>query len=137
MSDMTDTTPAASAFFIAQALTAPLYGIVSDRIGRKPVLLFGLLGSAVCTIIYGTSSTLTTAIVSRALCGLFNGTCNESHPSCMLKLARLTLFLINQVTLAFRERQWESSQLITASTKAVHSPSLDYARPWGLCSGHS
>jgi MFS family permease len=72
-----DSATTASAFFIAQVFTAPLYGAVSDRFGRKPVLLFGLLGSAVCTILYGVSSNLTMAIVSRALCGLFNGT--NSH----------------------------------------------------------
>lgn len=68
----------ASAFFVAQVFTAPLYGLVSDRFGRKPVLVFGLVGSAICTILYGMSGNLTMAIVSRALCGLFNGMKKEN-----------------------------------------------------------
>ncbi|KAL2752847.1 hypothetical protein ACRALDRAFT_213193 [Sodiomyces alcalophilus JCM 7366] len=63
-----DTILTASAFFVAQVFTAPLYGAISDRFGRKPVLLFGLTGSAMCTILYGISGNLTMAIVSRALC---------------------------------------------------------------------
>jgi MFS family permease len=63
----------ASAFFVAQVFTAPIYGAVSDRIGRKPVLLFGLVGSAVCTVVFGTASNIYVAIVSRVLCGVFNG----------------------------------------------------------------
>ncbi|KAL2752848.1 hypothetical protein ACRALDRAFT_213193 [Sodiomyces alcalophilus JCM 7366] len=70
-----------SAFFVAQVFTAPLYGAISDRFGRKPVLLFGLTGSAMCTILYGISGNLTMAIVSRALCGLFNGNAGVSRTS--------------------------------------------------------
>ncbi|KAL1588455.1 hypothetical protein WHR41_03127 [Cladosporium halotolerans] len=70
-----------SAFFVAQVFTAPLYGAVSDRLGRKPVLLFGLVGSAVCTVLYGISGNLTMAIISRALCGFFNGNAGVSRTS--------------------------------------------------------
>lgn len=76
-----DTALTASAFFVAQVFTAPLYGAVSDRLGRKPVLLFGLIGSAVCTVLYGISGNLAMAIISRALCGFFNGTENTSSSS--------------------------------------------------------
>ncbi|KAF1818301.1 MFS general substrate transporter [Dissoconium aciculare CBS 342.82] len=68
-----------SAYFVAQVFTAPIYGILSDRIGRKPVLLFGLVGSAVCTVIFGTAKNTTVAIVSRVLCGVFNGNAGVSR----------------------------------------------------------
>ena len=36
-----------SSFSVAQLLSAPLWGRVSDRYGRRPILLISLLGSAV------------------------------------------------------------------------------------------
>ena len=64
---------AASAFFVPQMLMATLLGMISDRLGRKPVLILGLLGSALCGFLFGLSRSLSWAILSRALCGLFNG----------------------------------------------------------------
>ena len=54
-------------------MTAPIYGLVSDRFGRKPVLVFGLVGSAVFLTFFGASRSLVQAIIWRALCGAFNG----------------------------------------------------------------
>jgi sugar phosphate permease len=54
-------------------LTAPLYGLMSDRLGRKPVLIFGLLGAAVFMVAFGLSRSLGAAVICRAFCGLFNG----------------------------------------------------------------
>lgn len=64
----------ASAFFIPQMLTATLWGVASDKLGRKPVMLLGLVGSAACMLLFGFSKSLAWAIASRGLCGLFNGT---------------------------------------------------------------
>ena len=54
-------------------LTAPLWGMASDGLGRKPVMLFGLVGSAACMLLFGFSKSLAWATVSRGLCGLFSG----------------------------------------------------------------
>ncbi|RAL01131.1 MFS transporter [Aspergillus ibericus CBS 121593] len=62
-----------SAFFIPEIITTIPYGIISDRYGRKPVLLAGLLGSAIFLCLFGLSRSLTWAIASRAMCGFFNG----------------------------------------------------------------
>ena len=47
-----------SAFSAMQFLFAPLWGRVSDRIGRRPILLVGLAGSAVFYTLFGYISSL-------------------------------------------------------------------------------
>jgi len=42
-----------SAFTLAEFTTGVLWGRLSDRIGRKPVLLFGLAGTALSVLIFG------------------------------------------------------------------------------------
>jgi MFS family permease len=62
-----------TAFAFAEFSTGMLWGRVSDRIGRKPVLIMGLFGTAISMITFGFSKSLPTAIISRALGGLLNG----------------------------------------------------------------
>ncbi|KAJ1566578.1 hypothetical protein HK405_009260 [Cladochytrium tenue] len=63
----------ASSFSLAQ---------LSDRIGRRPVLLFGLLGNTISVLMFGQSHSLAWAIGSRALCGFLNG--NIGVAKCLL-----------------------------------------------------
>ncbi|KAK5999258.1 putative peptide/nitrate transporter [Cladobotryum mycophilum] len=62
-----------SAFFIVQIFATPLWCIISNRVGRKPCLIFGLFGTAIAMIFFGSSQSLAMAIISRSLCGLLNG----------------------------------------------------------------
>ncbi|KAJ2995153.1 hypothetical protein HDV02_001038 [Globomyces sp. JEL0801] len=63
----------ASAFSFAQLLTSMMWGWLSDRYGRRPILLFGLIGNSVSILMFGLSKSLTWAIVSRFACGFLNG----------------------------------------------------------------
>jgi MFS transporter, DHA1 family, tetracycline resistance protein len=45
-----------ASFSLMQFLFAPLWGRLSDRIGRRPVLIVGLLGSVVCYALFGVAS---------------------------------------------------------------------------------
>lgn len=63
----------ASSYFFAQLLSSLLWGIASDKFGRRPCLLLGLFFSAVTVVIFGFSSSLTAAIVTRFLSGFLNG----------------------------------------------------------------
>ncbi|KAG1058143.1 hypothetical protein G6F43_000087 [Rhizopus delemar] len=62
-----------SIFFIAQFCTAIMWGKISDRYGRRPVLLCGLIGNALSTCLFGLSKSLAWAVGARALCGIMNG----------------------------------------------------------------
>lgn len=62
-----------TAFAFAEFSTGMLWGRVSDKVGRKPVLIMGLVGTAISMICFGFSKNLWTAIISRALGGLLNG----------------------------------------------------------------
>ncbi|KAJ3568220.1 hypothetical protein NP233_g5851 [Leucocoprinus birnbaumii] len=62
-----------SLFFATEALTVLQWGRLSDYIGRKPVLLTGLIGSSISMLCFGLSKTFWTLVISRCLCGLLNG----------------------------------------------------------------
>ncbi|PHZ10410.1 MFS general substrate transporter [Rhizopus microsporus ATCC 52813] len=62
-----------SIFFVAQFCTAISWGKVSDRYGRRPVLLIGMLGNAISVCMFGLSKNIWWAIGSRAFCGAMNG----------------------------------------------------------------
>ncbi|HJP85057.1 MAG TPA: MFS transporter [Gemmatimonadaceae bacterium] len=63
-----------AAFSIAQLASAPLWGRVSDRYGRRPALLAGLLISAVAYVIFAYASTLWLLLLSRTIQGFGGGT---------------------------------------------------------------
>lgn len=62
-----------SAFTFAEFSSGLFWGRLSDRIGRKPVLIMGLVGTAISMLVFGFSPNLTTAMIARALGGLLNG----------------------------------------------------------------
>ncbi|KAL4934452.1 MFS transporter [Aspergillus undulatus] len=62
-----------SSFTFAEFSAGMFWGRMSDKIGRKPVLVMGLIGTAISMIVFGFAPNLATAIVARALGGLLNG----------------------------------------------------------------
>ncbi|OAK94159.1 MFS general substrate transporter [Phaeosphaeriaceae sp. SRC1lsM3a] len=60
-------------FCICQACTGLLWGAASDKYGRKPILLLGLINTMWTMILWGTSTSLTQALIARGLEGLGNG----------------------------------------------------------------
>ncbi len=60
----------ATSFSLMQFLFAPLWGRWSDVIGRRPIILIGLLGSAVSYLAFGLAHSLTLLFVSRCLAGI-------------------------------------------------------------------
>lgn len=62
-----------SLFFLTEAFFVLQWGRLSDRIGRKPVLLIGLLGLVLSMTSFGLSHSFFAIIVSRALAGALNG----------------------------------------------------------------
>ncbi|HEX6645254.1 MAG TPA: MFS transporter [Gemmatimonadales bacterium] len=63
-----------AAFSIAQLLSAPVWGRVSDRYGRRPALLIGLGASAVAYVVFGFADALWLLFLSRFVQGAGGGT---------------------------------------------------------------
>lgn len=62
-----------TAYSAAQFLGAPWLGRLSDRHGRRPVLLLTLLGSVLSYLLMGFATSLAVLICARGLAGLFGG----------------------------------------------------------------
>ncbi|ROV89710.1 hypothetical protein VMCG_10353 [Cytospora schulzeri] len=62
-----------SAYAVAEAMTAMIWGAVSDRYGRKPVVLFGLCGVAISSLLFGLAKTYWVALLARFVGGSLNG----------------------------------------------------------------
>jgi len=63
----------ASSFALAQFATNFFWGWLSDRIGRKPVILLGTLFTAACFVAFGFCRTLWQAVLVQIFMGLVNG----------------------------------------------------------------
>lgn len=62
-----------SAYAFGEVLTAVLWGYASDKMGRKPIVLFGLCGVALSCIMFGFAKSYWVALVARLIGGMLNG----------------------------------------------------------------
>jgi len=74
-------------YSLMQFLFAPLWGHLSDRLGRKPILLAGLLGNALGLALFGVSSRLPYLYAARGLSGLMS---SAALPTAMAFVADVT-----------------------------------------------
>lgn len=63
-----------SMFAMAQLLSAPMWGRVSDKFGRRPALLIGLAASVIAYIVFAFSNSLELLFLSRIVQGAGGGT---------------------------------------------------------------
>ena len=63
-----------SAFAVAQLAVAPLWGRMSDRLGRRPAILAGLLVTSVAYVIFAFAGSVLVLLVSRVIQGMGGGT---------------------------------------------------------------
>ncbi|MFN3078125.1 MAG: MFS transporter, partial [Alphaproteobacteria bacterium] len=57
-------------YSLMQFCFAPLWGRLSDRMGRRPVLLIGLFGSSLSYLVYGLAQNLTLLFLARTMAGI-------------------------------------------------------------------
>ncbi|KAL2158927.1 hypothetical protein VTH06DRAFT_2957 [Thermothelomyces fergusii] len=62
-----------SAFSLAEALMGMYWGSLSDRVGRKPVLLLGCIGTMFSMLMVGIAQNIWVALAGRTVGGLLNG----------------------------------------------------------------
>ena len=63
-----------AAFSVAQLLSAPAWGWMSDRYGRRPAILVGLIFSAFAYVIFAFAGSIWLLFLSRIIQGLGGGT---------------------------------------------------------------
>src|SRR5689334_12125631 len=63
-----------SSFFVAQLISAPLWGRISDRYGRRPALLIGLGALGMGYVIFGIANSMWLLLLSRVVQGAGGGT---------------------------------------------------------------
>lgn len=66
--------PLIAAFAVAQLVSAPAWGKLSDRCGRRPAILIGLFTGAVAFTLFGLASSLAFLFVARIVQGVGGGT---------------------------------------------------------------
>ncbi|KAJ3741132.1 major facilitator superfamily domain-containing protein [Lentinula detonsa] len=62
-----------SVFFLAECLTVLMWGMASDRFGRRPILLIGPLGLFFGALGFGLSTSYWQLVMFRSIQGAFNG----------------------------------------------------------------
>ncbi|KAG8960808.1 hypothetical protein FRC00_014094 [Tulasnella sp. 408] len=62
-----------SLFFLSEFLMVLRWGRLSDRYGRKPIILCGLMGMTVSSACFGLSKSFMALVISRSLAGLLSG----------------------------------------------------------------
>ena len=68
-----------SIYLLTQAVTVPIYGRLSDVFGRKPVLLVGVAGFLVGSVLCAVAWSMVTLIIFRGLQGLAAGRDPADH----------------------------------------------------------
>jgi multidrug resistance protein len=76
----------ATSFSLMQFIFAPIWGRLSDRIGRRPIILLGLLGSCLSYLAFGLASTLPSLFMAR----IFAGIAGANIPTAQAVVADLT-----------------------------------------------
>ncbi|TAM06746.1 MAG: MFS transporter [Pusillimonas sp.] len=66
------------ATFFGTAITAPLWGHLADRYGRKPMLVRAAIGMAIVMSLIGTAHSITELVLLRLLAGLVGGYASSS-----------------------------------------------------------
>jgi multidrug resistance protein len=61
-------------YALAQLLFAPLWGLVSDRVGRRPVILVSLFGTVVAFLLLALAGSIPALYAARVLAGFFAAT---------------------------------------------------------------
>ncbi|PAN15775.2 hypothetical protein PAHAL_3G018600 [Panicum hallii] len=93
-----------ASYMVGRAVSAIFWGIIADRIGRKPVITFSILSVVIFNTLFGLSTTYWMAIATRFVLGALNGllapikaycveVCQTEHQALGLSLTNLGLIV--------------------------------------------
>lgn len=74
-------------FSLMQFIFAPMWGSYSDRIGRKPVLMLGLIGDGIAMLLFANSAEMWMLFLARALTGVLSA---ATFPTAMANVSDST-----------------------------------------------
>jgi MFS family permease len=60
-------------FFLSYGIIQPVVGVLTDKFGEKKVLLISFSGFIAFSVLFSLSNSYLTALISRAILGLFSG----------------------------------------------------------------
>ncbi len=63
----------ASVYSLFQLVSSPILGVLSDKYGRRPILVFSILGTAISFFMMGLAQTISVLFLARILDGLSGG----------------------------------------------------------------
>ena len=70
-----------ASFSVAQLVFAPVWGRLSDRVGRKPILILSLAGTAVGSLLTGLAGSLVLLFLGRIVDGISGASVSVAHAS--------------------------------------------------------
>lgn len=76
-----------ASFSLAQFVFSPIWGRLSDRVGRKPVMMLGLAGYAVAMTLFGLADSIPGLFAARTLAGILS---SATLPTAMAVIADTT-----------------------------------------------
>ena len=68
-----------ASYSLMQFLFAPLWGRISDGVGRRPILMLCLLGSSIGFILFGLAKSLALLLAGRIAAGFFGAVISTAH----------------------------------------------------------
>ena len=74
-------------YSLMQLICAPIWGVVSDRYGRKPILAIGILGYAITLFLFGLAKNFTMLFLARTLSGILS---SATQPTAMAYIGEST-----------------------------------------------
>ena len=76
-----------ASYSLLRLIFAPIWGSVSDRMGRKPVLMVGILGNGLFLLLFGLATELWMLFVARGMAGILS---SATHPAIMAYISDST-----------------------------------------------
>lgn len=112
-----------SIYVLATAVTTPLYAKVADRIGRKPVMIAGIVAFLVGSLLCGLAWSLTALIVFRAIQGIGAG---AIQPMAMTIVSDIYTLEERAVATSYVASVWATAAIVGPTLGGVFADYLDW-----------
>ncbi|MFI5622477.1 MDR family MFS transporter [Nocardioides sp. NPDC051685] len=112
-----------SIYVLATAVTTPLYAKVADRLGRKPVMIAGIVAFLVGSLLCGMAWSLTVLIVFRAVQGIGAG---AIQPMAMTIVSDIYTLEERAVATSYVASVWATAAIVGPTLGGIFADYLDW-----------